>query len=138
MSEDLLYSFRRTNNDNDNTLNFTDQIYNEAFVLLEDELHPLCGKMLIDFNFLTFIRTDLNNFKGLYQKEKNYNVNELSSFEIEEKDGLIEIPNNIGNIVSKLNYLIEKVFPDIINLKNKTNKWLGKRAILTPTNENTL
>ncbi|XP_044587812.1 uncharacterized protein LOC123267312 [Cotesia glomerata] len=49
MSEDILHRFRR-HNDN-NQLDFNNEIYNEALILIEDQLFSISGKTLNEFNF---------------------------------------------------------------------------------------
>lgn len=50
------------------------------------------------------------------------------------KDGLIEIPETLGTVVLTIDELIQKIYPDIKNIKQKTVNWFCERAILCPTN----
>ncbi|XP_043476307.1 uncharacterized protein LOC122507577 [Leptopilina heterotoma] len=59
----------------------------------------------------------------------------LREGQLEETDGLIDIPSNIGTIIGSQEELIEKVFPGVHQLLSVQSSWLCDRAILTPTNE---
>ncbi|XP_046812126.1 ATP-dependent DNA helicase pif1-like [Lucilia cuprina] len=53
-----------------------------------------------------------------------------------EVQGKIIIPSKLGIVVKTLDELISQIYPDIRNIKNKSNDWFCERAILTPKNEN--
>lgn len=50
-------------------------------------------------------------------------------------DGLIKIPNELCTTVSTVEELIDKIYPDVKNIRNKPMEWLCERAILTPKND---
>ena len=49
--------------------------------------------------------------------------------------GEIEIPANLGKIVSSINDLMSEVYPNVNQLQEKTSNWLCERAILCPKND---
>lgn len=52
-----------------------------------------------------------------------------------EKDGLINLPENLCTVVTTVPELIDKVYPNIARIQHKPIEWLHERAILSPTNE---
>ena len=60
---------------------------------------------------------------------------QIGNGEYPETDGKIQIQPNLASVVSTVDELIERIYPDIQNLHHKTTEWLGERAILTPKND---
>jgi len=52
-----------------------------------------------------------------------------------DKDSIIHINSTFSISVLDQNNLINKVYPEISHLSNKSNEWLRERAILAPKND---
>ena len=52
-----------------------------------------------------------------------------------DKDSIIQINSTFAISVLDQNNLINKVYPEISHLSNKSNEWLRERAILAPKND---
>ncbi|XP_075210263.1 uncharacterized protein LOC142317592 [Lycorma delicatula] len=52
-----------------------------------------------------------------------------------ESEGKITLPPSLGTVVSTLKELIERIYLDIQNIRNKSMDWLCEKAILTSKNE---
>lgn len=50
-------------------------------------------------------------------------------------DGMITIPEELCTVVTTVQELLSKVYPDIIHIHDKPIEWLCERAILTPKND---
>jgi hypothetical protein len=53
---------------------------------------------------------------------------------LENENGYISINQTIRRVVNNVEELIYTVYPDIINLSNKSYQWLCERAIISPRN----
>ncbi|XP_039602247.1 uncharacterized protein LOC120524463 [Polypterus senegalus] len=52
----------------------------------------------------------------------------------ETSNGNIDIPNDLANLVNTVEELTERLYPNVINLQEKSDAWLCERALLSPTN----
>ncbi|XP_074031818.1 uncharacterized protein [Leptinotarsa decemlineata] len=52
-------------------------------------------------------------------------------------DGMITIPEELCTVVTMVQELLSKVYPDIIHILDKPIGWLCERTILTPKNDQT-
>jgi hypothetical protein len=50
-------------------------------------------------------------------------------------DEMITIPENFCTVVTTVQDLISKIYPNIAHIRNKPMEWLYERAILTPKND---
>ncbi|XP_050552387.1 uncharacterized protein LOC126911142 [Spodoptera frugiperda] len=50
-------------------------------------------------------------------------------------DGMLTIPEELCTVVTTVQELLSKVYPDIIHIHDKPIEWLCERAILTPKND---
>lgn len=50
-------------------------------------------------------------------------------------DEMITIPENLCTVVTTVQDLISKIYPDIAHIHDKPMEWLCERAILTPKND---
>ncbi|KAG8182243.1 hypothetical protein JTE90_024176 [Oedothorax gibbosus] len=55
--------------------------------------------------------------------------------EYPESEGKITIPAGLGSVVTTLEDLKAKIYPDIFSVREKSLEWLSERAILTPKND---
>ncbi|XP_025191833.1 uncharacterized protein LOC112592071 [Melanaphis sacchari] len=53
---------------------------------------------------------------------------------LENENGYISVNHTIGRVVNNVEELISTVYPDILNLSNKSYQWLFERAIISPRN----
>ena len=54
---------------------------------------------------------------------------------ITDENGEVSLSKELCEVVHSIEDLIEKVYPDIKDIKNKEDSWLSERAILCPKNE---
>ena len=59
---------------------------------------------------------------------------EIGSGNFLNKDGLISIPQTMGTVVNSIDDLIAKIYPNIVDISQKSINWFCERAILCPTN----
>ncbi|XP_076301721.1 uncharacterized protein LOC143219730 [Lasioglossum baleicum] len=59
----------------------------------------------------------------------------IGNGEYPETEGKIQIPPNLASVVSTVDDLIARIYPDVHNLHSKSTEWLEERAILTPKND---
>lgn len=78
MSEDILHRERITRNDE--TIEFSEAIYNEALILLEDKCLQINNKTLIQIGMISPIRSGDDAFDQDLRRERNYNPQELLLF----------------------------------------------------------
>ncbi|XP_054285654.1 uncharacterized protein LOC129002107 [Macrosteles quadrilineatus] len=90
-------------------------------------LWPIMNKLALTKNMRANIGNEVEEFSNVLLK--------LGDGKLGNVDGTIDIPPSLGVIVQTQDELIEKVYPGIEDLPNKSSAWLCNRAILTPKNE---
>jgi hypothetical protein len=60
---------------------------------------------------------------------------EIGNGDYPSVDEMITIPENVCTIVTTVQDLISKIYPDIPHIHDKPMEWLCERAILTPKND---
>ncbi|CAH2207398.1 jg2803, partial [Pararge aegeria aegeria] len=109
MAEDILYRFRQHKNDNE--LDFNDDIYNEALILIEDQLFSITGKTLKEFNFASPVRSNRLHLQGSYHRETNYNIEDLLNSINEDEPKLTDQQQNVyTKILESINEKQGKLF----------------------------
>jgi len=63
---------------------------------------------------------------------------DIGEGKLKETDGEIEITRNIGNTWNTSEELIAAVYDDVSLLHTRSDEWICERAIVTPTNEQTI
>ncbi|CAK1591622.1 unnamed protein product [Parnassius mnemosyne] len=58
----------------------------------------------------------------------------IGNGEYPETEGKITIPPHLALVVSTVDDLITRIYPDVHNLHSKSTEWLCERAILIPKN----
>lgn len=59
----------------------------------------------------------------------------IGNGDFQSSDGMITIPEELCTVVTTVQELLSKVYPDIIHIHEKPIEWLCERAILTPKND---
>ncbi|XP_071582444.1 uncharacterized protein [Temnothorax nylanderi] len=92
-------------------------------------LWPLIWKLSLRKNMRVYLRGDVSagQFSKLLLK--------IGDGKYPESEGKVIIPEGLGLVVTTLANLIEKIYPDIADIKDKSMDWLCERAILTPKND---
>lgn len=68
-------------------------------------------------------------------KEYSLSLLQIGDGTFPEQDGKIIISDNLGSVVSTLDELTTKIYPDIKHIREKGMDWLDERAILSPRND---
>ncbi|XP_046145875.1 uncharacterized protein LOC114881245 [Osmia bicornis bicornis] len=91
-------------------------------------LWSLISKLSLRQNMRVYLRGDISagQFSELLLK--------IGDGKYPESEGKI-IPEGLGSVVTTLANLIVKIYPDIVDIKEKPMDWLCERAILTPKND---
>jgi len=80
-----------SNENQDMTLAYSDDIYNDALIIIEDKIHEICDKSLTDFGLPASKRNNShNNLDPLEVAfRKPYDVNELNEYITENEPKLV-------------------------------------------------
>ncbi|XP_071579388.1 uncharacterized protein [Temnothorax nylanderi] len=95
----------------------------------KSHLWSLIKKISIRKNMRVHLKGDV--FAGQFSKI----LLKIGDGEYSEIEGKVIIPASLGLVVKTLESLINKIYPDIANIKEKSMDWLSERAILTPRND---
>ncbi|XP_077282750.1 uncharacterized protein LOC143908816 [Temnothorax americanus] len=95
----------------------------------KSHLWSLIRKISIRKNMRVHLKGDV--FAGQFSKL----LLKIGDREYPEMEGKVIIPANLGLVVKSLESLINKIYPDIADIKEKSMDWLCERAILTPRND---
>ncbi|XP_077264817.1 uncharacterized protein LOC143898893 [Temnothorax americanus] len=95
----------------------------------KSHLWSLIRKISIRKNMRVHLKGDV--FAGQFSKL----LLKIGDGEYPETEGKVIIPANLGLVVKSLESLINKIYPDIADIKEKSMDWLCERAILTPRND---
>ncbi|CAB3235853.1 unnamed protein product [Arctia plantaginis] len=89
LCEDILNRMRNENQDM--TLAYSDDIYNDGLIIIEDKIHEICDKSLTDFGLPASKRNNShNNLDPLeVALRKPYDVNELNEYITENEPKLV-------------------------------------------------
>jgi hypothetical protein len=83
LSEDILARVRRENPDID--VDYSDEIFNEALVLLEDKCDSICNRNLEQLGLPSPVRNRGAVLNSDYLRERNYNMEELRAYVAEKR-----------------------------------------------------
>ncbi|XP_071642971.1 uncharacterized protein [Temnothorax longispinosus] len=97
----------------------------------KSHLWSLIRKISIRKNIRVHLKGDV--FAGQFSKI----LLKIGDGEYPETEGKVIIPASLGLVVKTLESLINKIYPDIADIKEKSMDWLCERAILTPRNDKT-
>jgi len=78
MAENILYRMRQERHNHG--LDFPEEIYNEALILIEDLCLAMCGKLLVQLGVTAPNRSINATFKRELLREQSYNRNDLQLF----------------------------------------------------------
>lgn len=81
------------------------------------------------------LRTNMRIHFGGGNNEFNSQLLKIGDGSINDVNDSIVIDKRVGQIVTSIHDLIEKVYPDIENILNKPHNWLRERAIVSPLNK---
>ncbi|XP_071582556.1 ATP-dependent DNA helicase pif1-like [Temnothorax nylanderi] len=95
----------------------------------KSHLWSLIRKISIRKNMRVHLKGDV--FAGQFSKI----LLKIGDGEYPEMEGKVIIPASLGLVVKTLESLINKIYPDIADIKEKSMDWLCERAILTPRND---
>ncbi|XP_024888397.1 uncharacterized protein LOC112465196 [Temnothorax curvispinosus] len=92
-------------------------------------LWSLICKLSLKKNMRVYLKGDVS--AGQFSKI----LLEIGDGKYPESEGKVIIPEDLGLVVTTLANLIDKIYPDIVDIKKKSMDWLCERAILTPKND---
>lgn len=103
LCEDLLHRIRNENQDM--TLAYSDDIYNDGLMIIEDKIHEICDKSLTDFGLPASKRNNSHNNLDPFEValRKPYDVNELNNYITENE------PKLVSDQVTAYNHVMHSV-----------------------------
>ncbi|XP_050335784.1 uncharacterized protein LOC126762782 [Bactrocera neohumeralis] len=144
MTDDILY--RHRTRCNDLTISFSDAMYNEALIAIEDLCIAIPNLPTSHFGMSSpnrsasdLLNTDINR-ELQYDTDpsaENFSKQLLDigdgKVDVHENTGCIKLQTDFCTIIDSQNTLIDHIFPDV-HTQYANRKWLAERAILAAKN----
>lgn len=110
LCEDILNRIRNENGDI--TLQYTDEVYNEGIIIIEDKIHEICDKSLADFGLPAANRNNLNSMDPLEQAfRRPYDLDKLNEYIFQNEPKLVNDQLFAYNsVLNSVNFNEGKIF----------------------------
>lgn len=82
-----------------------------------------------------YLRTNMRAHLGGGDTQFSTQLLRVGDGNVPNENGVISVDSKLGSIVRSIDELVDKIYPNVENLLQKSHTWMCERAIVSPRNE---